>query len=117
MNHDPDFLYDLVPTVYRLRVASTGWPLRAVLRVIGEQAAVIEQDIDRLYDNWFIETCDDWVVPYIGALVGYTPVSIGPAPGVSRRAIARERITIPRREVANTISMRRRKGALSVLDE
>jgi hypothetical protein len=117
MNRDPDFLYDLVPTVYRLRDAAHGWPLRGLLRVIAEQASVVERDIDRLYDNWFIETCDDWVVPYIGALVGYTPVSIGPNPGVTARAIARERIAIPRREVANTIALRRRKGALSVLED
>ena len=117
MNRDPDFLYDLIPAVYRLRDSAQGWPLRALMRVIGEQADVVERDIERLYDNWFIETCDDWVVPYIGALVGYSPVSIGPDPGVSARAIVRERITIPRREVANTIRLRRRKGALSVLED
>jgi len=117
MIRDPDFLYDLVPTVYRLRDADQGWPLRGLLRVIAEQAGVIEQDIGQLYENWFIETCDDWVVPYIGALVGYTPVAVGPDPGTSPRAEARERIAIPRREVANTIRFRRRKGTLSVLED
>ena len=110
MIRDPDFLYDLVPAVYRLRDADRGWPLRGLLRVIAEQAGVIERDIGQLYENWFIETCDDWVVPYIGALVGYTPVAVGPNPGTGARAQARERIAIPRREVANTIRFRRRKG-------
>ncbi len=117
MIRDPDFLYDLVPAVYRLRDAETGWPLRGLLRIIAEQAGVIEQDIGQLYENWFIETCDDWVVPYIGALVGYVPVAVGPSSGVGVRSLARERIAIPRREVANTIRMRRRKGTLSVLED
>jgi len=116
MNQNPDFLFDLVPVIYRLRDAAQGSPLQALLRVIAEQAGVLEQDIAQLYENWFIETCDDWVVPYIGALVGYTPVSTGPDPGTRARALARERIAIPRREVANTIRFRRRKGTLSVLE-
>ena len=117
MNQNPDFLFDLIPAIYRLRDASQGSPLQALLRVIAEQAGVLEQDIAKLYENWFIETCDDWAVPYIGALVGYSPISIGPAPGTGGRALARERITVPRREVANTIRFRRRKGTLSVLED
>jgi hypothetical protein len=117
MNRDPDFLYDLVPAIYRLRDPAHGSALRALLRVIAEQADVVERDIAQLYENWFIETCEDWVVPYIGALVGYTPVATGPDPGTGTRALARERITIPRREVANTIRFRRRKGTLSVLPD
>lgn len=117
MSADPDRLYDLVPVVYRLRDADRGYPLRALLRVIAEQLDVVEGDIAGLYDNWFIETCEDWVVPYIGALIGYTPVSTGPATSTTRRAEARERITVPRREVANTIRFRRRKGTLSVLED
>jgi len=34
------------------------------------QAGILEQDMEDLYDNWFIETCDAWVVPYIGDLLG-----------------------------------------------
>lgn len=117
MTNDPDRLYDLIPVVYRLRDADQGYPLRALLRVIGEQARLLEKDIAGLYENWFIETCADWVVPYIGALVGYTPVSTGVQTSVSLRAQARERITVPRREVAKTIHFRRRKGTLAVLEE
>jgi hypothetical protein len=117
MNQNPDFMFDLLPAIYRLRDTGQGSPLQALLRVIAEQAGVLEKDIANLYDNWFIETCDDWVVPYIGALVGYAPVSTGPDPGVGARALTRERITIPRREVANTIRFRRRKGTLSVLED
>ena len=106
--NDPDRLYELVPVVYRLRDADQGYPLRALLRVIGDQVNVVERDIAGLYENWFIETCADWVVPYIGALIGYTPVSTDIERATGTRAQARERITVPRREVANTIRFRRR---------
>ena len=75
MTENPDRLYDLVPVVYRQRDADQGYPLRALLRVIAEQVSVVERDITGLYENWFIETCQDSVVPYIGDLVGYTAVS------------------------------------------
>ena len=90
----------------------------ALLRVIGEQVDVVEDDIARLYDNWFIETCDDWVVPYIGDLVGYRPVHEAGEPGEVTTAAGRQRnrILIPRREVANTIAYRRRKGTLALLE-
>ncbi|MEH1841553.1 MAG: hypothetical protein V7L20_23095 [Nostoc sp.] len=44
------------------------------MRVIAEQIDVVEADIAQLYENWFIETCQDWVVPYIGDLIGYQNV-------------------------------------------
>ena len=67
---DPDRLYALLPVVHRMRDADRGYPLRALLRVIAEQVNVVDADIAQLYDNWFIETCQEWVVPYIGDLVG-----------------------------------------------
>ena len=63
-------LYNLLPAVYRQRDAVQGESLRAFLAVIESELQVIEADIDGLYDNWFIETCDEWVVPYIGDLLG-----------------------------------------------
>jgi hypothetical protein len=114
---DPDRLYELVPVVYRLRDADRGYPLRALLRVIAEQVDVVERDIAGLYENFFIETCADWVVPYIGALIGYAPLGGSDAPTTAQRAQVRERITVPRREVANTIRFRRRKGTPAVLEE
>lgn len=117
-NMDNDRLYALLPAIYRIRDAERGEPLRALLRVIGEQADLIEEDIAQLYENWFIETCEDWVVPYIGDLVGYEPVHEAGEPGDIRteQGRARNRILIPRREVANTIRYRRRKGTLALLE-
>jgi len=111
MSGNPDRLYDLIPVVHRMRDAGQGYPLRALLRVIGEQVDVVEQDIAQLYENWFIETCEDWVVPYIGALVGYQPADTGP------RNAGSDRFLEPRRDVANAIRFRSRKGAFSILDD
>lgn len=116
MNNDG--LYELLPAIYRIRDAEQGEPLKALLRVIGEQVNLVEEDIARLYDNEFIETCEDWVVPYIGELVGYQPVHEAGEPGDIRtkQGRARNKILIPRREVANTIRYRRRKGTLALLE-
>lgn len=116
MNNDQ--LYELLPAIYRIRDAEQGEPLRALLRVIDEQVHLVEEDMARLYDNWFIETCEDWVVPYIADLVGYQPIHEAGEPGDARTAqgMARNKILIPRREVANTIRYRRRKGTLALLE-
>ena len=102
MNRSPDRLYDLLPVVHRMRDADRGYPLRALLRVIAEQVDVVEDDIAQLYENWFIETCEDWVVPYIGDLIGYRPVheAASRARSALRRAGRSDKILIPRREVA-----------------
>ena len=120
MNDDrKNRLYDLLPSIYRIKDAEQGRVLEALLQVIGEQVNLLEDDIGQLYDNWFIETCQEWVVPYLGALVGYTPVSAAglPAAADTPQARQRNRALIPRREVANTIRNRRRKGTLALLEE
>lgn len=113
-----DRLYLLLPGVYRKRDAELGHPLQALLRVIAEQVNVVDDDIAQLYENWFIETCEDWVVPYVADLVGYRPVHEAGQAGspATFEGLERNRVLIPRREVANTIRYRRRKGALSVLE-
>lgn len=114
-----DRLYNLLPSVYRQRDSDFGEPLRALLAVIAEQADRVEQDIEGLYRNWFIETCDDWVVPYIGDLIGYRSIHDAgePLDESAQRAVARTRILVPRRDVANTLRYRRRKGTLALLDD
>ena len=116
---DRDRLYELLPVVYRQRDADQGYPLRALLQVISQQVEIVEGNMERLYENWFIETCEDWVVPYIGDLIGYQAVHEAGEPGNTGTAPSRQRnkILIPRSEVANTIGNRRRKGTLSLLEE
>jgi hypothetical protein len=69
-----DRLLRLLPQVVQDSDAFAGRPLQALLRVLGEQLTVVEDDITGLYENWFVETCDEWVLPYIGELVGVRPL-------------------------------------------
>jgi hypothetical protein len=113
-----DRLNKLLPAVYRMRDADEKYPLQALLRVIAEQVNVVEDDVQQLYEDWFIETAEDWVVPYIADLIGYRPVSDAGQAGQVTTAQGRalNRVLIPRREVANTIKYRRRKGTLALLE-
>jgi hypothetical protein len=99
-------LFNLLPAVYRVRDRAQGDPLRALLAVIEREVDLVEGDIARLYDNWFIETCDEWVVPYIGDLLGV------------RGLLATKDSTFSQRGyVANTLAYRRRKGTAAVLEQ
>ena len=106
MTMTPDQLYELLPAIYRIRDAERGEPLKALLSVMASQINVVEEDIDQLYENWFIETCEEWLVPYIGDLLGVRPLQGTGDDVFSQRAY-----------VANTISYRRRKGTIAVLEE
>ena len=106
MSLDVDTLYKLLPAVHRVRDSQQGEPLRALLGVIARELGALEEDLEQLYDDQFIETCAEWVAPYIGGLIGYRPLH-GVAP----------RIASPRADVANTIAFRRRKGTALMLEE
>jgi len=98
-------IYALLPAIYRIRDQENGQPLLALCTLIAEQAAIVEENIQQLYDDAFIETCEQWVVPYIGDLVGCDALyEIGATAGT-------------RAEVANTIGYRRRKGTLLALEQ
>lgn len=102
----PERLYQLLPAIHRLRDSEQGEPLRALLAVVEHELEALEADTARLYDNWFIETCDEWTVPYIGDLLGARPIRPVESAGVSVRAW-----------VANTLAYRRRKGTALVLEQ
>ena len=111
-----DRLYELLPAIHRQRDAQQGYPLKALLAVIGEQVELVDDDIAQLYENWFIETAQDWAVPYIGALLGHVPLAeAGLPPDISTCATPRR--LVPRREIAGLIHARRRKGSLALLEE
>jgi hypothetical protein len=118
MKKNLDHLYDLLPVIHRQRDAEQGYPLRELLRLLAEQVNMVEADITQLYENWFIETSQDWVVPYLGDLVGYQPVFEAGQPGDASTERGRERnnILFSRREIANIIRYRRRKGTLPLLE-
>jgi hypothetical protein len=101
-----DELYELLPPLYRVRDVESGGALQALLDVLEREADVVERDLEGLYENLFIETCDPWVVAYIGDLLGVRRLHpVGPGTG-SLRAY-----------VANTLGYRRRKGTLAVLEQ
>lgn len=130
MNFDLKRLYELLPALYRIRDTELGikmltleekqalknfagspddfvhGPLKALLSIIADQVAVLEENLEQLYADQFIETCAEWVVPYIGQLVGTRGlIPIPDAPFSQRGA------------VANTISYRRRKGTAAVIEQ
>lgn len=102
----PERLYQLLPAIHRQRDFEQGEPLRALLAVVENELEALENDTARLYDNWFIETCDEWTVPYLGDLLGARTIRPVPSAGVSTRAW-----------VANTLAYRRRKGTALVLEQ
>lgn len=106
MSFDAERLYELLPAVYRIRDAEQGGPLKALLSVIASQVAVVEEDLEQLYDDQFIETCAEWVVPYVGDLVGVTGLFTPEGSTWSNRA-----------QVANALAYRRRKGTAFVLEQ
>jgi hypothetical protein len=130
-----DKLFQLLPAHVResdgpdrLNATDPPGPLQALLRVIEGQADAIDGDITQLFNDAFIETCEPWAIPYIGDLVGTTPLFdesrirggesakelFGNLNGPSFRA----QIGLGNRaDVAKTIYFRRRKGTLPMLEE
>jgi hypothetical protein len=103
---DAETLFNLLPAIYRVRDTEQGGPLQALMAVLAEQVSALEENLAQLYDDQFIETAADWVVPYIGDLIGYRGLY-----GVTPE------LTSPRAEVANTIAYRRRKGTAAMLEQ
>jgi hypothetical protein len=99
----PMDLYQLLPTLHKIKDSEQGYKLKAILDIISDQANIIYRDIGGLWDDFFIETCQPWVIPYIADLVGSTPLHQVAARG--------------RADVAKTIQYRRRKGTLPMLEE
>ena len=99
-------LYALLPALHRIRDHAQGEPLRALFEVVQAELDRVDDDVARLYDNWFVETCDEWVVSYIGDLLRVRPIHPVEAARVTTRAY-----------VANTLAYRRRKGTAVVLEQ
>jgi hypothetical protein len=133
-----DKLYGLLPTVIRERDTAEGEPLRALLRLIEGQLDTIDADIGQLERDAFIEICEPWVIPYIGDLVGTTPLfdesrvrdagtatelflkTNGPSlttPDLTGPSLTPTIALRARADVAKTIYYRRRKGTLAMLEE
>ncbi len=123
-----DKLYGLLPAVIRERDSSEGEPLRALLRIVETQFDAIDDDIGQLERDAFIETCEPWVIPYIGDLVGNIPLfdesrvrDAGTAtelfPDLTGPSLTAPVALRARADVAKTIYYRRHKGTLAMLEE
>jgi len=99
-------LYDLLPAVHRSRDAEVGFPLRTLLGVLEQDLARLRGGIDALYDDWFVESCAEDVLPFIAGLLGLSELPAARDYPVSRRAL-----------VADTVAHRRRKGTPQTLAE
>jgi hypothetical protein len=98
-------IWDWIPAIYKDEDGLADKPdvLRSIVQILARQTAIARRSIDRLWDDEFIELCDDWAVAYIGDLVGTRLVH-----ELNRRG--------RRVDVARTIFYRRRKGTLPVLE-
>ncbi|MCC6168606.1 MAG: hypothetical protein IT329_15400 [Caldilineaceae bacterium] len=102
-----DKLWGLLPAVYRAEdsaVIDRPGPLRELVNRMGVQAAILRRSIDRLWEDQSIESCDDWLIPYMADLLATNLVS-----GLDSRG--------QRLDVAKTIYYRRRKGTVALLEE
>jgi hypothetical protein len=122
-----DKLYGLLPAVIRERDAAEGEPLRALLGIVETEFDAIDDDIGQLERDAFIETCEPWVIPYIGDLVGNIPLfdesrvrDAGTAtelfPDLTGPSLTAPVALRSRADVAKTIYYRRRKGTLAMLE-
>jgi hypothetical protein len=97
-------LYDRLPEIYRVRDGEQAPPdqLKAYLGIFEDVLGSVHENIEQLFRDIFIETCDDWVIPYIGSLLGVS-------------TLAGDAWTL-RADVADTIALRRRKGTLGAIE-
>lgn len=93
-------LYDRLPEIYKIKDEEQFPPgqLKSYLALVEEIFGEIHENIESLYNDMFIETSDDWVIPYIGDLLGTGHLAGDP--------------WTLRADVADTIALRRRKGTL-----
>jgi hypothetical protein len=100
-------LWNLLPAIYRAEDSTDvdrQGPLAELVARVGTQAAILRRSIDRLWEDQSIETCDDWVIAYLGDLLATNLVA-----GMDARG--------QRLDVAKTIHYRRRKGTVPLLEE
>ncbi|MEM9194914.1 MAG: hypothetical protein AAGF12_37390 [Myxococcota bacterium] len=99
-------IWELIPPIYRHEdgIAEAPGVLRALVEILATQAAVGRRSSDRVWEDAFAETADDWAIPYLADLLGTRLVSALNPRG--RRV-----------DVAKTIYYRRRKGTVRVLEE
>lgn len=97
-------IFDRLPAIHRIRDAEQRPPdqLRAFTSLFERAFGEIHADIEGLYHDLFIDTCADWVIPYLADLLGQSHLSGDP--------------WTLRAEIADTIALRRRKGTRGAIE-
>jgi hypothetical protein len=98
---DAELVYGLLPALYRAR--DSRGELRAFLELFGRELGRLRGNTEQLWRDFFVDSCQEWVLPYLADLVGTT---ILPNRGAENRA-----------DVKKTVGWRRRKGTLDGLTE
>ena len=107
-------ILDRLPVHVRTRDEASGGLLRALADAIGAELELLERDTDELYASWFIETCPEWVVPYLADLLGVPDLPPDLSGGLSGLGGV---VASRRAFVANTVAYRRRKGTVAVFEQ
>lgn len=106
--------YRRLPEIYRIKDEDlsklyienghpvTAYQLKKYLEPVEDMFSAVHENIESLYHDFFIETCDPWVIPYIADLLGTSHLS-------------GDEWTL-RADVADTIALRRRKGTLGAIE-
>lgn len=106
--------YRRLPEIYRIKDEDLSklylvegqpmpaYQLKKYLEPVEEMFSAVHENIESLYHDLFIETCDPWVIPYIADLLGTSHLS-------------GDEWTL-RADVADTIALRRRKGTLGSIE-
>jgi hypothetical protein len=97
-------LYQRIPEIYKIKDLEQEPPgqFKEYLGLVEDIFDKIHSDIENLYHNLFIDTCDGWVIPYIGDLLG-------------RSHLAGDIWTL-RADVSDTVLLRKYKGTLLAIE-
>lgn len=103
-------LYDAIPSLYKLedekakrRNPPDPAELEEFVSIFAAPLAIVRQSIEELYGDLFIDSAQDWVLPYLAQMVGTRLVF----PDASSN----------RRDIRATIHWRRRKGTPSMVED
>ncbi len=97
-------LYQQLPEIYRIKDGEQrpADQLEAYMGILDEVMSGVRDNIEALYHDFFIETCDDWLIPYLADLLGVSHLAGDP--------------WTLRADVARTVFHRRRKGTLGAVE-
>lgn len=97
-----ELFYRLLPALYRARDGDG--ELRRFLDLFGHETARLRGSIDQLWRDFYVDSCQDWVIPYIADLLG-------------TEVLFRDDAVRNRADVKSTLGWRRRKGTLDGLED